>query len=177
MLNLPGKILAFLACVVISAAAGGWGVARYKNNQWAAEVARIQNEASAQLQEANAKLIAAERASHELSTTLEVKNGQTKKELDRALADNRRLMRERGGMRDPAATNRPRLDCRVPPAGSAAVPPASAAAADVPDGTEGLLSAETSEWLMVYARRADEAAAYAATCYAWISEITKPKAP
>lgn len=153
---------------VLAGAVGAWWVtADYKDAKYQAEIAAMRVAASESLQAAVDRAMAAERANVQLAQELEVSNAKRRKELDQALADNRRLVRELGGLRDPFA--KPTTsNCPLP--ASPATPGESAVAS-----TSGQLSAELTEFLLSETRRADEAAAYAQTCYDWVQQLTRVK--
>lgn len=123
----------------------------------------MRGEASAALQAATERAMIAERQNADMANNLEVQNAKNRKRLDAVLADNRRLARELGGLRDPYATA---SGCAMPtsaePTGSAAYGTAT-----------GRLSDEASHFLLEFARDADQAAEYAATCYQWIDGLAK----
>lgn len=148
-------------------ALGSWYVtAEYKNNKFDALIAKQKIEAAAMLQAATEKAIETERRNRDLATRLEKTHAENRTKLDQALADNRRLSRELGGLRDPGY--RQGGNCTVPTGtdgtGIAIVAPAP-----------GRLSAEASEFLLDFARDADRAAEYAATCHEWIKAIDQKK--
>jgi len=142
---------------------GSWYLtAKYKDATWTASIDEQKSEAAKQLQEATDKAISAERRQNELATQLEVKHVEATQKLDATLADNRRLARELGGLRDPGR----RPSCGV------TVPTDSTTAGQSEGGTTGTeLSAEASEFLLEFARDADRAAQYSATCRFWINQI------
>ena len=118
------------------------------------------------LKEATDRAIAAERKNQELARTLEVNHAQNRQQLDQALADNRRLARDIGGLRDPGA----RADgCGTVPT---TAPGTGLAVRPAPTGR---LSDEAAEFLLEFARDADRAAEYAGLCYGWINEIDRQK--
>lgn len=146
-------------------ALGSWYLtAEYKDNKWEAAVGKQKAEAADKLQAATDRAIEAERRQNELADQLEVKHVESQQELDRVLADNRRLARELGGLRDPG---------RRPSCGST-VPSGSTTAGQPEGGTTGTeLSAEASEFLLEFAREADRAAQYAKTCYDWTQKLSR----
>lgn len=160
-MNLQNQILAAIATFIFGAFASWWVTSDYYQARYDAAVARQKAEAVAVLQEATERAIAAERLNNKLAQTLEVSHAQNRQKLDAALSDNRRLSRELGGLRDPFAIA---SSCAVPAttAGPGLVAPAAAT---------GRLSVEASEFLLEFAREADRAAEYAATCYRWIEEV------
>ena len=166
MLNLPNQILIALALAASGAFGGWWVTSDYYQAKQSALAARMQTAAAIELRQATERAIAAERKNNELATGLEVKHAQTRQQLDQVLADNRRLVRELGGLRDPGA--RPDGCGTVPtttPGTGLAVRPAAT----------GRLSDQAAEFLLEFARDADRAAEYAATCHAWVESIGKKK--
>lgn len=152
--------------LVIGLGAGAFGswylTAEYKDSVWGKAVADQKAEAAAQLQAATQRAIEAERRHNELADQLEVKHAENQQALDRVLADNRRLARELGGLRDPG--RRPSCGGSVSTATAASEQPVGAA-------SQGRLSAEASEFLLEFARDADRAAQYANTCYEWTRQL------
>lgn len=166
MLNLPNRILIALALAASGALGGWWVTSDYYQAKQSALAARMQAAAAIELRQATERAVAAERKNNELATGLEVKHVQTRQQLDQVLADNRRLVRELGGLRDPGA--RPDGCGTVPtttPGTGLAVRPAAT----------GRLSDQAAEFLLEFARDADRAAEYAATCHAWVESIGKKK--
>lgn len=161
MLNLQAKLIALLIGVITGLAGGWYLTARYKDATWSSAMASQQTEAAARLQLATEHVLAIEREKADQATKLEMRNAQKRKQLDGVLADNRRLVRELNGLRDPGL--RTRCDDAMSAAASASgvIDAASAGAR---------LSDEASEFLLEFARLGDEAASYAQTCYAWIVE-------
>lgn len=157
--------LVALAVGLAVGATGSWYLtAEYKDSKWGKAVSDQKVEAAAELQAATDRAVRAERRNAELSNDLEVKHEQNQQRLDRALADNRRLARELGGLRDPGR----REGCR------GTVPAGAPAAAEPEGGPAGArLSAEASEFLLEFARDADRAAEYAGTCRAWIDGLSR----
>jgi hypothetical protein len=134
----------------------------YKDSKWEAAVSKQKAEAADKLQAATQRAIEAERRQNELADQLEVKHVESQQELDRVLADNRRLARELGGLRDPG---------RRPSCGGAVSSGTSAAGQPESGATGAELSAEASEFLLEFAREADRAAQYAKTCYDWVRQL------
>lgn len=157
------KVTAIALAVGLGAGAlGSWYLtAEYKDSVWGKVAADQKVEAAAQLQAATQQAIEVERRHNALADQLEVKHAENQQALDRILADNRRLARELGGLRDPG---------RRPSCGGS-VSTATATASESEGGTTGAeLSAEASEFLLEFARDADRAAEYANTCHRWIEE-------
>lgn len=164
---LPDLKTAAIALVIGlgAGALGSWYLtAEYKDNKWEAAIGKQKAEAADQLQAATDRAIKAERQQNELANQLEVKHAESQQELDRVLADNRRLARELGGLRDPGR----RPSCRgLVPTNSTTTSQSEGSAT----GTE--LSAEASEFLLEFAREADRAAQYAKTCYDWTQRLSR----
>ncbi len=163
MFNLKNYALAAVAGLLIGAVASCWLTANYKDTSWRASIEAQKVEAARQLQVATEKAVQTERDNQRLANQIEVQHVQNTKQLDAALSDNRRLARELGGLRDPG--RRTSGECSVP-TGSGATGVAAAGT------TEGRLSDEASEFLLEFARQADAAAQYAATCRGWIKQVT-----
>lgn len=103
----------------------------------------------------------AETRARALANTVEVQHHELTRTHDRLLADNRRLARQLGGLRDPGA----RPGC----SGLPATPGRSGDPANPATGTE--LSAAATEFLLEFAAEADRAAAYASACHAWVGTL------
>lgn len=164
MLNIKTTALAALTSFAVGALASWYLTAEYKDSRWEAEMARQKIEASELLRSATQRAIEAERRQSDLANQLEVKHVESQQELDRVLADNRRLARELGGLRDPG---------RQPSCGGAvsAGPPTAAEPEGGATGAE--LSAEASEFLLEFTQEADRAAQYAKTCYDWAKQLSR----
>lgn len=147
-----------LAIGLCVGALGSWYLtAEYKDAKWGKAVADQKVEAGKTLQAETEKVLAAERKNTELNNQLEKNHADASKKIDSALADNRRLSRELGGLRDPGR----RPSCGGAQTGAdPAADPAGAA-------TSGQLSAEASDFLLEFAADADRVAEYAQTCYSW----------
>ena len=152
------------AALAIGSLASWYLTAEYKDSKWEAAIGKQKVEAADKLQAATQRAIEAERRQNELADQLEVKHVESERELDKVLADNRRLARELGGLRDPG---------RRPSCGDA-VPSGSTNPGQSADGTTGTeLSAEASEFLLEFARDADRSAQYAKTCYDWTQQLNR----
>lgn len=166
MLNLQNQILALIAAIVLGAFGSWWVTSDYYQARFDAAVGRQKAEASKALVEATDRAVAAERKHNQLAQTLEVSHAQNRQKLDSALADNRRLARELGGLRDPGY--REGGNCTVPasPAGTGIA---------IRQPATGRLSAEASDFLLEFARDADRAAQYASLCHDWIEKLDSEK--
>jgi hypothetical protein len=144
---------------------GGWHfTAKYKDATWTASIDKQKSEAATKLQEATERALATERKNTELGNQLEKQHVESTQNLDRVLADNRRLTRELGGLRDPGR----RQSC-----GGSVPAPGDPTGQPAPSATGGELSAEASEFLLEFARDADRAAQYAKTCYDWTQQLNR----
>lgn len=166
MLNLPNQILIALTIAASGAFGGWWVTSDYYQAKQNALAARQAAAAATALKEATDRAIAAERKNQEFARILEVDHAQNRQKLDQALADNRRLARELGGLRDPGA--RPDSCGTVPPT----APGTGLAVRSAPTGR---LSVEASEFLLEFAREADRAAEYANLCHGWLKELDGQK--
>lgn len=162
MLDLKTTLLIAVIGLCVGALGSWYLTAKYKDASWTASIEKQKVEAAGQLQAATDRAISAERRQNELATQLEMKHVESEQKLDAAMAVNRRLARELGGLRDPG---------RRPSCGGT-VPTNSTTTGQPEGGTTGAeLSAEASEFLLEFARDADRAAQYAATCNFWINQI------
>lgn len=89
-------------------------------------------------------------------TKLEVKVHENANRTNRLLAENRRLARLAGGLRDPS-TRCPSVPGATEPAGTAA-----------DQATGAQLSDEATEFLLEFAAQCDRAADYAQTCHEYV---------
>ena len=162
MLDLKATILAALASFLLGSAAATWITASYKENKYSAIISEMRLDAANALAEATSRAIEKERENTRLATELEVAHNEFRSNLDDVKADNLRLASEYSGLYDrhAAASN-----CAVPSA-----PSTSSGSTKPPAGAK--LSAQLTQLLLSESRRADEAAAYAKTCYEWIQRIT-----
>ena len=166
MLNLPNQILIALAIAASGAFGGWWVTSDYYQAKQNALAARQAAAAATALKEATDRAVAAERDAISMALKLEVQNAENRKKLDAVAADNRRLARELGGLRDPGA--RPDSCGTVSPT----APGTGLALRPAPTGR---LSVEASEFLLEFAREADRAAEYANLCHGWIKELDGQK--
>lgn len=151
-----------LALGLIVGAGGSWYLtAEYKDAKWGKAISDQKVEAGKVLQAETDKVLAAERENTKLNNQLEVNHADANRKIDATLADNRRLARELGGLRDPGR----RPSCGGSQAGAQPATDASAGTT----GTE--LSAEATEFLLELTADADRAAEYAATCHNWAQGI------
>ena len=158
--------LVFMVGVVLGSI-GSWKVtSSYKDTKYQNIILSKENESAKRFEEASEKSLEIERNHTSLAQDLEIKNVEANKLLDEALAKNRSLARKLGGLRDPFAK---------PPSGCS-VPTGTSTSSNSNDGTPtGRLSDEASEFLLEFARDADDAANYATTCHNWAKELNGRK--
>ena len=164
MLDLKNLLIALAAGLLVGVLGGWYLTAKYKDATWTASIDKQKSEAATKLQVATERVATVERQNTVLSNKLEKQNVESNQKLDTTLADNRRLARELGGLRDPG--RRTSCGSTLPSASTTSSQPDSG-----PTGTE--LSAEASEFLLEFARSADAAAQYAKTCYDWTQELNR----
>lgn len=162
MLSIRNVILGAVVASIVGAIAGWWITDDILTSKHEAQIQRMRLDAADALQAATERAIQAEREGISLALKLEVQNAENRKRLDGVLADNRRLSRELGGLRDPFAIAPGGCTMPAPSPGTGLVATAPA---------PGRLSNEASEFLLEFARDADRAAEYANTCHRWIEEV------
>lgn len=101
MIDIRTTAIAAGVALLVGATSAWWLTAEYKDNKWLAKVEAQKVEAAKQLQAATEKVIETERKHNAIVTQLEIQNAEKQTTLDRALADNRRLASQLGGLRDP----------------------------------------------------------------------------
>ena len=151
-----------IASLATGALAGWWLTHDSLTAKHQAHVSALRSQAADDLRHATDRAFELERQHQALATKLEVANAQTRKKLDSVLAENRRLARDLGGLRDPYALA---SSCTLPTN-------PNTASGLVASPAPGRLSDEASEFLLDFAREADRAAEYAATCYDWVKRLT-----
>lgn len=162
ILGLQNMVVSALAGLLIGGGASWYFTADYKDASWKTEISAQKAEADKQLEAAKERTQKVEKRAIELANSVEVLNGQHEKKLKDVYAVNRRLTAELGGLRDPGRR----------PSSANTVPSNSTAPAQSETETTGAqLSAEASEFLLEFARQADEAAQYATTCYTWANQL------
>lgn len=159
-------MLAALAVGLLAGSLGSWYLtAEYKDSKWGKAVADQKVEAAKVLQAETERALTTERKNTELNNNLEKHHAEANRTIETTRADNRRLARELGGLRDPGR----RPSCSSPQSGIVAP-------ADPATGTAGAeLSAEASEFLLELTAEADRAAEYARTCHDWAQGAVKLK--
>ena len=161
MLSIRNVILGAVVASIVGAIGGWWITDDILTSKHDAHIQRMRLEAADALQAATERAIQAEREGISLALKLEVQNAENRKRLDGVLADNRRLSRELGGLRDPYSLA---SSCSL-----SAKPDTASGLVSTP--APGRLSNEASEFLLEFAREADRAAEYAATCYDWVKRL------
>ena len=161
MIDIRMLIIAVGAAFTLGSGASWWLTADYKEAKYQAVLATMKADATAAIDAARQASLAIERRNNQLSTDLEVANNEFRANLDTVKDDNRRLVTELGGLYDShsAASN-----CNVSTA-----TPAPVGVAIAPAG--GKLSKQLESLLLSESARADQAAAYARTCYDWVKAL------
>lgn len=159
-------VLIFLVGVILGSL-GSWKlVSSYKDTKYQNIISSAKEEADKKFKEVSKEMKEIERSHTKLAQDLEIENVEANKLLDETLADNRRLTRELDGLRDPFA--KPSRGCSMSTDANSPSNPDDGA-------TSGRLSDEASEFLLAFARGADAAASYAATCHNWARELNGGK--
>jgi len=158
---LTGRLGIALGSALAAGALAAWGTATFLSASHDAEIQSIRAAAAEQYATATQRAVEVERAHAQLATQLEVQHEKATRQLAAVRADNRRLARDLGGLRDPFAAA---STCPVPTGSDSAVDPAATA-------TVGRLSDEASQFLLEFAYDADRAAEYANTCYKWVKQL------
>lgn len=152
-------------CLAAGLLVGAWGAwmvtSGYKDNKHQAAISSIYTQANADINAANALAEKATTENAAITRKLEIQDHAAKSQLDKIAADNRRLARELGGLRDPYAVA---SGCKVPTADTTSI-----GATD--STTAGRLSTEASQFLLDSFADADEVASYAATCHAYAKQV------
>lgn len=162
MLDFRLILISCAATAIVTGVCTWWVTADYKNAQHKAVVADMQIKANQALQEALVKTLEIERQNQQLAQDIELMSAKHKQELQNVEADFRRLIDNAGGLRDPNAA-----DC------SARAQKPSAPTKSANQTARGNISKELERLLLSESKRADEAAAYANTCYNWLMELQK----
>jgi hypothetical protein len=161
MLDLKATVIAIGAAFAIGVTSAWWITADYKESKYQAVIAKMRLDAADALAVATRRALAIERDNNRLATELEVKNAEHRKSLDDVYADNLRLATEFAGLYD---SNASASNCALPTESKSTTKPVAPA-------TNGRLSDPLTKLLLSESRRADEAAAYAATCYQWVKSL------
>ena len=145
----------------VGAVSAWWVTADYKEAKYTAVIAKMKLDAADALAKAQEQAIAVERENNRLAQEIEVNNAKFKQELADLESDLRRRTDDAGGLYDRHASP---SDCSVPadtkPSAQPARPPANTR-----------LSKQLERLLLSEAKRADDVAAYAKTCYEWVKKL------
>jgi hypothetical protein len=138
-----------------------WLTADYKNAKFAETISTIRLDAAEAVRLATNKAREADAENFRIATELEVAHNEFRQNLDIVKDDNARLVSELGGLYD-----------RYSAASHSNVPSSTTSPSSTPVApTTGKLSKELTEFLLSESARADQAAAYAQTCYDWVSRV------
>ena len=160
--NLQTTLIAAVIAFLLGAASAGTVVYRYEEATWTAAIEKQKREAAELLQVKTLEVAAIERGRAAVNAQLERDHEDHRNRIEAALADNRRLADQLGGLRDPGRR----------PGGCRPVPGAAGSAGPAQDGSaEGGLSAEASRFLLEFAAEADRAAEYAGICREWAGNL------
>lgn len=172
MFGMKLTLLAFGTGILIGAIPAGYYAYKFNDNRWVAATEKLKSEAAVELQKATEKVLQVERENANLATKMDVEHAKSEKTLRNVLNENRRLVSAVGGLRDQGRRSSGSDTLRSSPStsnhfnGSSAKP-------NIPGESNGVLSSETSEFILELAYEADQAALFAKTCYDWIQEIKK----
>lgn len=161
ILDIKTTVIALGSSFVIGVASAWWITSEYKEAKYTKAISVMQLQAAEALDQARVKALAIERENNRLATELEVSHNEFRQSLNGIKADNDRLVAELGGLYDSKAT------CNGSTSGSSGTAPSNPSKPT----TGAKLSKEASGFLLSESRRADEAAAYARTCYQWIQKL------
>lgn len=162
MTAIRDMILAFFIGALLAGVTGWRLTKNYVDAEWQVKIDKQKSEASAKLQDATEKVLVAERKASALAKELGVRDEIKRHELDAIGRENRRLVAELGGLRDPG---------RRPSCGGPAKADAEPATAVGEPADSGNLSDAASEFLLELTRDADEVARYADTCHQWVKGL------
>ena len=142
-------------------------VRAYEENKWGRVVSELREAqererrgAAEALAQETGRVLELQQRLNEAAQVADLGYKEKEDEIDRLEASNRRLVRELGGLRDPG--HRPTARCATPSA------EAGGARGAAEPASEGRLSDEATEFLLAEARRADEVANWAGTCWRWL---------
>jgi hypothetical protein len=161
MLDLRLVVIAAFSSFFIGSVFSWWVTSDYKNAKHQQIIAEMYVASTQALLLAQQKALDTEREHIRLATEIEVQHVQTRQTLDLLGADNARLISESAGLYDRHSSGSGSSQCSAP----------SSPAEPVDTSTRTKLSNELTQFLLSESRRADEAASYAQTCYAWIEQI------
>lgn len=146
---------------LVGASAAWYLTADYKEAKYQAILAEVQKSAMEALIKAQESAIQIERENNRLAQEIEVQNAKHRQELAELENELRGYVNELGGLYDRYATC---SNTTVSPNTGTTPQPA-----DTPAGCK--LSRELEGLLLSESKRADEAAAYAQTCYNWVKQL------
>lgn len=161
MLDLRLIIIAAFSAFTIGSISSWWVTSDYKNAKHKHIIADMYVATTQALLLAQQKALDTERENNRLATEIEVQYVQTRQTLDLLGADNARLAAQSAGLYDRHSSG----------SGSSQCTTSSSSAEPVDTSTRTKLSDSLTQLLLSESRRADEAANYAQTCYAWIQQI------
>ena len=159
--NLKTSAIIAGASLLVGATAAWYLTADYKEAKYTAILAEMQKNAANALLEAQKSVIEKERENNRLAQEIEVQNAKHRQELAELETELRGYVNELGGLYDRYATC---SSSNVSTDTSTTAQPT-----DTPTGCK--LSRELEGLLLSESKRADEAAAYAQTCYQWVKEL------
>lgn len=167
LMTAKAKLIAALLVGATAALTTFFLVRTYEENKWGRVVSELRAEqeqerrtAAEALARETGRVLELQQRLNEAAQVADMGYKEKEDEIDRLEADNRRLARELGGLRDPG--HRPAARC-------AASPAEAGGAGGTPDpASDGRLSDEATEFLLAEARRADEVANWAGTCWRWL---------
>lgn len=151
--------------LVVGSLASWYLTASYKDAKYGEIIAVSTTEADKALIAETNRVLAIERDAVQAKDTIERQNHEQSKQLEQMLADNRKLARQLGGLRDPGFKSN---SCTVP----SGTNPASSVTGSA---TGGQLSDEATQFLLEFAADADRVANYAKTCHEWVNRGLSPE--
>lgn len=159
-------IITFGAGVIVGVLPAWYLTSEYKDGKLERLIAIQKVEAAKILQSETERVIEAERFANNYKDKLEKQHANSEKRINATLADNRRLTKQLGGLRDPGR----RTDCQN------TVPRNSkTSGVNSKQTSQGRLSDEASGFLLELAADADKAAEYALMCHKWANGLNTMK--
>jgi hypothetical protein len=159
--TLTGLIIGLL----VGSVSSWYLTASYKNAKCDALVAGTAAQTSKALAIATERVIRLEREAVIVKDAIERKDHEQRAQVEQTLADNRKLARQLGGLRDPGFKSN-----------SCALPAGTNTPGSATDSTSrGQLSDEATEFLLEFAADADRVASYAKTCHEWVNQTLSPE--
>ena len=167
LVTAKARLIAALLVGATAALATFFLVRIYEENKWGRVISELREgqeqerrTAAEALAQETRRVLELQQRLNEAAQAADLGHKEKEDEIDRLESDNRRLARELGGLRDPG--HRPAARCAASPAEAGGAGGAPEPASD------GRLSDEASEFLLAEARRADEVANWAGTCWRWL---------